>query len=80
MTDFGIAVNFTDTALFKEAIEPMRAQHMASFGNEFAAIASRYVSDPNAIVQQVQRLAFLYFVSLNKLLQRSFDVHVPSCP
>ena len=52
MTDAGMVVNEVNISAFEYAVIPVWNSHMARFGNEIATIASRYVSDPNALVHR----------------------------
>jgi len=52
MTAFGVQVNQVDMDPFIAAVEDIWVTHMEEFGNEIAVIASRYVSDPNALVHR----------------------------
>jgi len=52
MTAFGVQVNQVDMELFIAAVEDIWEDHMERFGNEIAVIASRYISDTNALAHQ----------------------------
>ena len=52
MEAFGVQVNEVYLAPFISASVQIWEEHMERFGNEFANIASRYVSDPNALVHR----------------------------
>ena len=52
MTASGVQVNEVDMAAFIAASDDIWVTHMERFGNEIATIASRYVSDPNALVHR----------------------------
>jgi len=52
MTAAGVQINQVDTTPFVNAVEDVWADHMTRYGNEFATIASRYISDPTALAHR----------------------------
>ena len=49
MLEQGMQVNHVNTDLFIEAVMPVWVEYMGRFGTEFAEVASRYVTSPNAL-------------------------------
>ena len=56
MQAHGMLVNQVNIPLFVEAVVPVWAEHMAHFGSEFAAVASRYINAPDALAHRFSYL------------------------
>jgi len=50
----GAQINRVDAAAFSSAMEPIWIDHIERFGSEFIEIASRYITNPNALVHTLE--------------------------